>query len=689
MPSSEIDWRRPVTLAHPSAFRLAIGLIIGGMIVTTPCIPAGLTIVDKGRSDYVIVLAQDAILSERFAADELALHIREMSGATVKIVTDAEPLPTHAIVLGTSRHLADLRVAPDWKRLGKEGYLLRTIGDRLIIAGGKPRGALYGVYHLLENLWGCRWFTFDTNVIPKKPTLRLPDLNVVHRPVFELRDVSIIADGSYGAWFPHNRNDRYVTRSHWNFRDRDWRNKNEVYGGNFKCLYGPAHNYRWLVDPDVYAAEHPEYYALDGGKRQNYIMPGTYAEIELCLTNPGAAQAAAKFLTERLREYPDADMVFVGQSDTPSYCKCDDCNAARRKYGGWDSARRAQIPANLPEDYWNEYGGFAGWQLQFVNRIAEALEKEFPRVRVGTFAYWHQRHPPRGIKAHRNVVIWYCPLKAGRTTQRCYDHSVDSGPVNRDFENFPAELSEWKRIASHVFVYDYWLGTWWARPVNIPTLSRTMRFYRKSGVEGVLLDGVRGVPGGFEWLTFWLWCQLAWNPDFDARQGIDDFCAAYYGAAAPYIKQYIDLACLPKNYEMTSRPDIYAQSYSTERDHTKRFTDDPYTPIKLDKLRNCLLLERMMKKEALDQGYRIFEQARKAVADDPKAAKHVEYTRMALQYAMLEWLPGSDPRLKDEVLLLIRLAKELEIPCIGHNAMTYDQYREAISRKTGKAIPAE
>ena len=55
----------------------------------------------------------------------------------------------------------------DIASLGKEGYVIRTVGNDLLIVGGALRGNLYGVYGLLEDHMGCRWFTPDCSRIPK------------------------------------------------------------------------------------------------------------------------------------------------------------------------------------------------------------------------------------------------------------------------------------------------------------------------------------------------------------------------------------------------------------------------------------------------------------------------------------------------------------------------------------------
>lgn len=649
----------------------------------------GLTVVKDGRSDYLIVIPTKAIESEKFAAEELALHIKKMSGADLKIISDASPLPKQAILLGNTRHLDKLGVKPDWSYLGKEGYLFRTVGNHLVIAGGRPRGTMYGVYDLLQKHWNCQWFTFDVSSIPESPTLSVPDLDRTYRPVFEFRDIGVMAypNCSHGEWFYDNIDLDYLARmrnsGRW-LEESLYQSIGKKYGGVFR-IHSLHHNWHLLLPLKEHAEKHPEYFALlEDGTRKNYGDKHT-GEIQLCLSNPDVAHVVAETLRGWMRENPDADVFFVGPSDKPGFCACDSCHELRKEYGGWDSARRVEIPKNLPDDYlegsyWDEYGGYAGWNLHFVNHIAKLLEDEFPYKTIGTLAYWYYRRPPRNITAHKNVMIMYCPLRSGWLgkhpilNQRCYCHPVNGGPINAGFENFDAELFAWRDIADHAYIFDYWLGGWQAQPANISTLSDTIRFYRSAGAEGLFLCQIAGLPGGFEWLIFWLWSQLLWDPDFDVDKGIDDFCKAYYGTAAPYIKQYIELTSDPQNYTMASRQDVYVPGTILDFDRTKRFTDDPYTPISLDSLRDCQLADRDLTIAAVNQGYELFEEARKAVADDPKIAKHVEYTRTPLQYAMAEFLPRTDPRLQEEVPLFGKLAKELGIEYLGHQGLGYDDY---------------
>ena len=49
----------------------------------------------------------------------------------------------------------------------------RLIGKKLIIAGGKDKGTLYGVYTFLEDYLGCRKYSSKVSFIPENPVITL------------------------------------------------------------------------------------------------------------------------------------------------------------------------------------------------------------------------------------------------------------------------------------------------------------------------------------------------------------------------------------------------------------------------------------------------------------------------------------------------------------------------------------
>ena len=166
-------------------------------------------------------------------------------------------LPAHAILLGNNRHLAELDYQPVWADLGPEGDVLRTMGDRLIIAGGRPRGTLYGVYGLLEDYLGCRWFTPDTSLIPKMETITLGPLFASAVPAFEYREPWMDSGYIWSDWWREHFSQDYAsrTRNSGNQLRQHIVPIDEKHGGSYKVV-NFSHNLSELV-PATKVCESP------------------------------------------------------------------------------------------------------------------------------------------------------------------------------------------------------------------------------------------------------------------------------------------------------------------------------------------------------------------------------------------------------------------------------------------------
>ena len=123
-----------------------------------------------------------------------------------------------------------------------------------VIAGGALRGTMYGVYGLLEDHMGCRWFAPGVSRIPKQSRLVLGPIDERQVPVLEYRE-PFVADCLDGDWCARNRMNSSAGRLE------------TKHGGKVK-IWNIAHSWQWLMPADKYFDAHPEYYSLVGGKRQ-------------------------------------------------------------------------------------------------------------------------------------------------------------------------------------------------------------------------------------------------------------------------------------------------------------------------------------------------------------------------------------------------------------------------------------
>ncbi|HOU09838.1 MAG TPA: alpha-glucuronidase family glycosyl hydrolase, partial [Clostridiales bacterium] len=132
-----------------------------------------MTLIDTGASAYVIVKGAAASPSENTAALKLRAYLQQISGVELPIVTDAAPAAEKEIIVGrTNREGAGYTV--DRAALGDEGFIIKTVGAKLVIAGGEKRGTLYGVFDFLEKFLDCAWLSADTTIVPEKATVCIP-----------------------------------------------------------------------------------------------------------------------------------------------------------------------------------------------------------------------------------------------------------------------------------------------------------------------------------------------------------------------------------------------------------------------------------------------------------------------------------------------------------------------------------
>ncbi|MFA0750369.1 MAG: hypothetical protein SLRJCFUN_000772, partial [Candidatus Fervidibacter sp.] len=213
---------------------------------------ANIMLAEKGKSAYRIVIAANALPSERYAAEELQRYLHRISGALLPIVTDDQPMTDHEILLGDNAHLRRLRLRLNFNKLGTDGFVLRTYRHHLIAAGGKPRGTLYGVYALLEEKLGVRWFTPEVEFVPKMERVELPTLNEMQVPALEYREVfwtEMLRDADFAARHRLNGHHYRLTEKH---------------GGRAVVFYPFVHSFDLLIPREV-CEKHPEFWPLIGG----------------------------------------------------------------------------------------------------------------------------------------------------------------------------------------------------------------------------------------------------------------------------------------------------------------------------------------------------------------------------------------------------------------------------------------
>jgi hypothetical protein len=446
------------------------------------------TIAQNGAAKAVIVLAADAAEPERHAATELAGFLRQITGAKFEIQAPPAAGQSRLLVGPKAAKLAAADFSTDG--LGADGIVIRTMGNDLILAGGRPRGTLYAVYTFLEEHIGCQWWSSQASTIPIKPTLRIGRLNVRYVPPLEYRE-TFWFDSFDGDWAVRNKSNGNSERL-------------DAKRGDKHTYEGFVHTFFPLIPPKKYFEGHPEWFSEIKGKR-------SHERTQLCLTNEEMRAELIKNLKERLRNNPAATIASVSQNDWHGNCQCSKCAAIEK-----------------------EEGSPAGLMLRFVNAVAEDIEDEFPNVAISTLAYQYTRKPPKITKPRPTVIVRLCSIEC----------SFSKPLADERNKKFRDDIIGWSKICNRLYIWDYTTNfRHYIMPhPNLRVLGPNVKFFVDHSVKGIFEQGAYTSNGAeMAELRAWVLAKLLWDPKLDGQKLIDEFIAGYYGPAGPLIKDYLQI----------------------------------------------------------------------------------------------------------------------------------------------------
>lgn len=423
-----------------------------------------------------ILCPENANNNDRQAANELQKWIKEITGATLPIYIGGAP----------GRNIL-IRTDP---KLGDEGYWIRGSGLNQLLWGGTTRGLMNGVFALLEEDIGCRFYTKDCIVLPKTNTLIIAPVERRYLPQLKLRDPF------YACTFD----------AEWSLRNRANAPDAKVpeeFGGHVDYDSMFVHTASQIVPPDKYFKSNPEYFAqLADGKR---------SPDQLCATHPEVARLAIEYARRVLKEYPQTEIISVSKNDNTQVCHCDHCKKLREEEGS-DMAN----------------------QLTLVNRVAEAIEHEFSKATIDTLAYLETIKVPRTIRPRKNVAIRLCNDQVG-SWKRPFTSAAEC--------DIAKLVSAWSAVHDRIYIWDYNVNfSHYLAPMpNLDVMAANIRFWITNHAEGVMLQGGYQGPAERDELKSWVTAKLLWNPNWDEKALAQDFIWGYYGKAAPALAEYESL----------------------------------------------------------------------------------------------------------------------------------------------------
>lgn len=516
--------------------------------LASECVQA-LTLASGGKTSYSIVVPAKPVVTEQTAAKELQDHLKAITGADFPVVSETGIARNRKMILvGQCNLTKKLLPKANWKSLGTDGTLIMTKGDTLILTGGRPRGVMYAVFTFLEDVLGVRWWSHNETYIPNKPHLAVANLNLKYFPKILCREAHLFESNRYGQFSGRNK-----LTGHFNPVPSE-------YGGHYSIL-GFCHTFYQLIPPEKYFAQHPEWFSLLNGKR-------TTDRAQLCLTNEEMRKELVKNCLELIKTNPAAGIISVTQNDWLGNCECPKCKAVEEAEGS---------PSGL--------------MIQFVNKVAADIEKEYPSFLVETLAYQYTRKAPKNIKPRNNVLIRLCSIEC--------DYGLTMNDPDPKSKAFKQDLTDWAAISKNMFIWTYIarFGNYLYPNPCLPVYEPNIRLFEKNKAVGVFLQGdAYNEATCFVRLRTWVIAHLLWNPALDQKTLVKEFMDGYYGKASPYLNKYLKLI---------------------EEAYSKKSS------------------ENWMTAEYIVEGRKLFDQAEKAAAGDAGLLDKVRRERIPLDYLLL------------------------------------------------------
>lgn len=464
----------------------------------------------NGKSDYRLVVPDDANEKEMYAMNEFSYFFREATNIQISFLKESEitySKDAKIIVLGNcNKLLSSANITVDKSALKNSGFTITTADQNIFITGGKQYGTVYGVYEFLRRIFNYETYGPDAVTIEKNVKYKkLPDFAFTMIP-----DI-----------------DQYVASNGAVYNDK-------TYGIRLGALTWPevwigvkqedgrltyAHNFLSIVKKSKY------------GDRASEGWFGTSGQT-LCLTNESMyKEAFLPEVKELILANPDVDIINVAQEDSQPLCACSKCIV-----------------------YKNKYGTYAALSIVFCNKLARDINDWIAQVspgrtiKIALFAYQDTIDPPVKYNAETEQyepidnevicdknVITYIALSSQNPTFSMY------GDVNKGAYT---QVKGWQAISKEIQMWTYAINFKdYFVPYNVyNSIGDLFKFYKEVNCQSVInQSSYNNIVGpDFYYLKAFLESKLRWNVNANVEKLIEAWFDGYFEEASSDMKDFFN-----------------------------------------------------------------------------------------------------------------------------------------------------
>lgn len=498
-----------------------------------------------GVTGYKIVIPQNSEQNEITASIELSNLFYEATGVSLEVVKDgAVPAqPSYNFISLGKTHLAESANISPGSILKTGGFIIRTMGIDIFIAGAASRGTLNGVYEFLAQILNYDFFAKERWSLDKN----VKDIPLMNYKITDVPDIDYYQ--SMNAMLTNSEYQKYrmVTRA-------------QMATGPLGI--GPGHNTLKYFPKETYLATRPEYYAENSQRSQ------------LCYTARGndelveeMTDIVVNIMKETVKTTNQKYISFACEDDNRA-CPCAACQAFKSKYGADSAAvvRFVNIVRTKLDDWFADTGINGGSAYDSSTSI------EF-------YAYHSYEAPP---SIYDEKLMKFVPtaeemqLKKG-ITPFIPSRSVSNSDYTRSLyhevnKRGANNIRGWAAIAQEVNLYYYDTNYRnYIQPYNsFSSIQENYKFAFENGSGYIYNLGQstqRGHLSGFTALKIYLESKLGWNVNTNMVDATNNFFNGYFQDAALPMRKFYDEVRLHAIYldEVFGMRGIF--DYMTEKKH--------------------------------------------------------------------------------------------------------------------------
>lgn len=480
-------------------------------------------LVQEGKTEYKVVIAEEAGKRIVTAKEELQLFFEEATGIKLDVITDANVdynASAKYIVLGSKKLMDQAGVKTEWEVLNRNGYVIKTVGQSIFVCGAHDEGTLFGVYGLLNQLFEYDCFSNTAyHILRGLKDVKLMNYDITNAPDIELRN---------SGFTMVTKNGNTVYRMGYTPRDSSLFVHEATSHTLFLILPPDKYNVAKITNDAGEEIDNPDYHPAwysTCGNHWCFTARGSAKELELMYQTVFEV-AKNSFMTNL-----EGSIFLIGVEDVNTNCTCMECSKNIAKYGT-PAASYLMFSNEIAKriDEWMATEEGKPYAREFLVKITAYQKHEAAPARLNADGDYE---PIDGLVAHKNVTVEFSPA--------AIDFQVSIN--DEQHEIYRETMLGWQAVCNNISGFSYTINFYY-HFVPYDLFNSKQDHYQWLAAANTTWLYDEGDSRNTDALTGWntlkvyLISKLGWDVNSDCDALTDKFFDQYFQEASESMRKF-------------------------------------------------------------------------------------------------------------------------------------------------------